>query len=281
MSIRILAAAFAALIPAAASADYDFAIAEFKVQKSASTFVDNFDDGTPPESGQIFNPNAYTVRGTFESESNGLLRVNQTGNDNGFATTAPDGREVYVQMAVLNGQIQSGDTFTVSGLWRYDIPSMTQIYGMRVQDTTPFAMGNDTVSIDVGDDGFGNTVVRMHEFNFETGEVITVGRSLLNRSDIGWIGLALTNSGTGANTLVQASFVLYDLGMNVLDTRWVMSDADPSLRATSAIFDGENFTRAAFFAVEQHTAPIPEAETWALMLAGLGLVGVAARRRRA
>ncbi len=45
-------------------------------------------------------------------------------------------------------------------------------------------------------------------------------------------------------------------------------------------FDANGQTRDQMYTIEMVTAPIPEPETYALMLAGLGLVGFMARRRK-
>lgn len=284
---RFVAAFSAAFATFAAHADYDFAIERFEVSTDVSAanpqgtpvFTDEFADGKPPTN-QMLVPNRYTVRGEFDTEANGQLRLNSTDYDNGFASTSPDGRNVFIQMAVLNNQYRATDSFTVNGLFRYDVPLPTQVYGLRLQDTTPFNMGNDTMGIDVGWGTDGQGLIRLHEFNFETGEVITVGRSLITRDDVAWVGLSLSNALAGAPDIVTASFVLYDANMSVLDTQFVMSDANPAVRATSRIFEGETFTRASFYAVELAAAPVPEASTWGMLLAGLGAVGVAVRRRR-
>lgn len=44
---------------------------------------------------------------------------------------------------------------------------------------------------------------------------------------------------------------------------------------TATLFSDEPFTRASFMV----SAPVPEPETWAMLLAGIGMLGVIARRR--
>lgn len=48
----------------------------------------------------------------------------------------------------------------------------------------------------------------------------------------------------------------------------------------AALFQGESFVRAQFFVAEAVAAPVPEPENYALMLAGLRVMGLIARRRR-
>jgi hypothetical protein len=64
---------------------------------------------------------------------------------------------------------------------------------------------------------------------------------------------------------------------------WLAGDLQQENQATLfGIKNGPGFTNAsASFQAVEGVSPIPEPETYALMLAGLALVGAAARRRRA
>jgi len=55
-----------------------------------------------------------------------------------------------------------------------------------------------------------------------------------------------------------------------------MAKTDVNGNAIKA-FDGEDWTRGEFFALQ--AAPIPEPETYAMLFAGLGLVGWQLRRK--
>lgn len=69
-------------------------------------------------------------------------------------------------------------------------------------------------------------------------------------------------------------------------TQSTFEGATQEAAMTPSIFNGtrKNFTDLDFAAMKDigwEVTPIPEADTWAMLLAGLGLVGLATRRRRA
>lgn len=110
--------------------------------------------------------------------------------------------------------------------------------------------------------------------------------------DAGWnlvfdghLGVAAQHvvGGTGGYDFTDYTVILpgvslaagsYELGLKVSPTQWdqhwsIVGDGHPGTNAT------DGFSH--YFRIE--TAPIPEPETWALMLAGLAAMGFIARRR--
>jgi len=254
----------------------DFYLDEFSVTRNGTQiFQDTFSDGVAPPSAPSFingAPGAYGVFGSFApgSESGGKLRLDtQAGAASCNAPCTPDlFLRARLQTNADPGNPTAGlkSSFSFSATALYDFattPGPAVSYGMRFDDQAP-GNGNDVVELRVVNFG-GQMKVLFDRQDFVANTFTNLETIALPGSGFDQIGLTLSHVGLGE---VRASFELYDNGVSV--------SGPTSFGVTTDIFHGENWTRAAFFA----TQPIPEPSTYAMMLAGLGLLGIAAGRRR-
>jgi hypothetical protein len=254
----------------------DFYLDEFTVTRGGATvFQDTFSDGVAPPNAPDFSfgvPGAYAVFGSFApgSEAGGKLRLDTlAGSPSCNAPCEPD---LFLRARLLTNAdpgnlavgLKSGFTFTASALYDFSAtPGPMFTYGMRFDDQG-LSNGNDVVELRVRSlDGQTKVLFTRQDFSANT---FTILQSiLLPGSGFDQLGLTLSHVGLGE---VKASFELYDDGVSVSGPNY--------FGVTTDIFHGENWTRASFFA----TQPIPEPSTYAMLLAGLGMLGFAARRRR-
>lgn len=267
-----LALTFATTIASAA----DFYLDEFTVIRGGSTiFKDSFNDGIAPPSAPNFAngvPGAYGVFGTFApgSEAGGKLRLDTLAGAQSCNALCES--DLFLRARLLTNAdpgnpaagLKSGFSFSATALYDFSAtPGPLIHYGMRFEDQGP-GNGNDVVELRVGNFG-GQTGVLFRRQDFLANTATNLQFMQLPGSGFDQIGLTLSHLGLGQ---VAASFELYDNGVSV--------SGPNAFGVTTEIFHGENWTRAAFFA----TQPIPEPSTYAMLVAGLGVLGVAARRRR-
>lgn len=125
------------------------------------------------------------------------------------------------------------------------------------------------------------------------GAVSLTGQSQFSNLDLAIAGLPILS--LGSNAQVGSNFVAYDAnGLQVVlnqqffsvfqDTRLIITNAI-GINFTNYLLDGRRLsgsvTVGQSVAEYMGNAPVPEAATWAQMIAGFGLMGAAARRRRA
>jgi hypothetical protein len=244
---------------------------------TSSLFTDNFDDLTPPPSG----PNGvatYAMHGAMGPESApGILTLDS-------ADATPNSWGTPLQQAILKtdfdplsplGLKQGSSSFAVGGIFNLINPGNSiGAYGVRFTDAGA-GNGNDIVSLSVRGREDGSGVVLFSTFDNTTGIGTIIGSQVLDagHDQIG-LGLAYMDpDGVGGDPkAVYAAFFYLDGGVPDLSFTSMAGSAD--------LFNGENFTRAGFFAAAVNPVPVPEPETYAMLLAGLGLVGVAAWRRK-
>jgi VCBS repeat-containing protein len=234
--------------------NYQFKIDEFKIEKNGGViFDDTFSDGNPPPSvpsGSGNIPN-YLVTGTI-SEQNGKAVL--TGANAAFGAGSPAGDPFFGEYATLNTNIDPTNTtlglkdnssFIVSGVFDLTLPPGNRNeYGIRLTDRTSFQAGDDVVEVRVTRGTDGIVKVQLVEHDFAAG-THTVRQSFnLNPGSHDKILLTLTHDVIDGKA-VHASF---QLGTTVGEV--VNFDAATNFNPLVAptIFNGENWTRAQFFA---------------------------------
>lgn len=268
-----------------------FFIDQFEIQRDQASnpgvlqpwFVDNFDDGLEPPSSNGTFPNGAT--GSYLTrpnpmpglEQDGKLRLETAEGEARISQVA--GTPLLVQRARLATNTSDADAdlnlglketqvFTVTGKFDLIEPTINrEDYGVRLTDFGK-ADRNDNVQLRVILTPSGEWQVQFVEADYGLGVFDIIDSVVL--SDITGIGnydqVALTlTKGSNNDKLISAAFELIDLQG---------SDLLVSLNGTADIFDGERWTRAAFFAF----APVPAPATLALL--SLGIVGIGYRRKQ-
>lgn len=302
-SLAVLASASA--MPAAAA--YQFHLDTFAVARGfpdgtpgleafnlpdSVPFVDEFDDGNPPpDLTSAFNDDqdgdgtpdfSYFVdaasNGTVGPEFPETLRLDSS---NGVVAANADGNLRNRQIVLLDAQPGTGlgkdVTFAAGVNYQWSIPGLDQGYGVRVQDRNAVIAGDDMITLRVHGLGNGQAEIQLLRSVYETTNGLTLGNHTLAAQTIAapanaaFIALGLVHATAGSDDL-QAGWYFSDANYNRID------GAEGSFATAATLFHGETSGyRAGFVASE----PVPEPAEYALMLAGLALVGWAARRKRA
>ena len=278
------AAAFAATcFPVHAYVNF---IDNFKVVSNGVTILDDtFGDGLLPPSAQgctlAIAPNCYGIDPTpfIASETNGKLRLD-TSFGSLSETATGDPRQV-VRATLLTARtadpangLKLGNTFSVSGVYDLAVPGPGDSAQIRLTDAhaNPADPGHrsDFLQLQIRRATTPGAVpqIRLLEQNFENDTITTNATTPIDFSlNADQIRLTLTH-GTANSTAVTASWEYLSNGAVV---------GTGSFAEVGNIFDGEQWTRADFIV---SAAPIPEPETYALMLLGLGAVAWRVRAQR-
>jgi hypothetical protein len=270
-SVAFAALAAVASAPAAAitTTVYDF----ITTRNGTSHFLDSFADGLAPPSAPNFanaTPASYFVGGSFlGAESGGQLVVNSL---NGLVGTNALGQASRTQRATLltnpdplntvNG-LKPNHTFTVSSL--VDIAGATGSgsYAVRLSDRNDVGSVSYFASVEFIPSA---NSVRLRVQNFVTDQVLNLA-SVAIPVGADQVRLSLSHPQAGVAT-VYGSAEFFDDGASM---------GIFNVGNGASIFNYNGFVRAEFAAGE--TLPVPEPETYAMMLVGVGLVGWQLRRK--
>jgi hypothetical protein len=264
-------------------------------------FEDEFDaGGPPPDLTGVFNDDknnngigngigdfSYVVNvaqnGTAGPEVNyqGSQDLLSLSSDNAVLYTGAGGTQSYRQYQGLVAESGTGlgrtARFAVAGVFQWIVPEDRQRYGIQVQDRTGNVPGDDIISLSVRGTGAGQAILDLRRSVYDDTNGFTIGTQVLQEendlatpADAAFIALALIHP-TADTDQLYAGWMFLDADFEAASD-WSLFDAPVD------IFHGETTGyRPAFFASQ----PVPEAESWALMLAGLGLLGWRVRRSRA
>jgi hypothetical protein len=269
--------AIAAVCWSIASHAFVVSIDDFSVVRNGTTlFHDGFGDGVPPPSG----PNGaatYGVLGPFpgNAESGGRLLLDSANGVSTFNAIEQARIEQRARLLTnidptnLNLGLKSDDTLSLTGIFSLTTPSglFNPQYSIRFNDFTAGAP-HQLVQLQVrlhSTTGLADIRYILQDFDANT---ITVLGSALFAPPVGADEILLNiNRPDTANDNAFGSFDYLAAGLSVGGGATFVTPAH--------MFQVENFVRAEFNVSDA----IPEPESYAMLLAGLGLLGFVARRR--
>jgi len=237
---------------------------------------DGFNDGnlaTNPDSGVPY----VAIRGN-PTEGGGRLNADASQGTYGTSFTGQPRLLSRVRANTGGGSAAplSGSTnFLVGAAFDLTTPDPRGRYGVRLTDQNTTGVF-DTVDLSVRRNAAGDLQVAYSYFDYANSLVQTINAvGLTPTTD--HIGLFLSNYGTGNS--VSAMFVAY----NQADLASLASASDAytylllhgQTLGSHAIFGTRSWTQAELAAVQA----VPEPQTWLLMAAGIGLIGMRLRRR--
>lgn len=259
----------------------------FTVTKNGATlFQDTFSDGIAPPSAPAEFASYIFTRG-IGVESGGLLQllpgtasVTATAQGTPSQTARATLATNVVPTDLTNGLKSSPMTFSVTAVFTLVAPATGDSYGIRLADRAADGtfqsmvpggtLGDDVVDLQViRSNTSGNPVVRFRSSEFVSGVVDSTSQTVALPTGSGADRIALTLSRSDpATNVITASYALFS-GDTLVGSAFNFAN-------TETIFSNENWTRAEFLASQ---LPIPEPEAYALMLAGIGLIGWNLRRK--
>ena len=249
-------------------------------------FSDTFSDGVPPPVAPGEFSTYLFPTGTFV-ESGGKLTIDSatgpitTNAAGGLARTTRATFSTNIVDSDLSTGLKSNHTFSVTAVFSL-VPSTIggDNYGIRLGDRDAFGnvnggptFGNDFVELRVSHSAAtGERSVTFRRQDFQADTIGTLASFPIAPATFGandQIALVLSKD-DAASDLITASFAFLSGGV---------AGSFTTFGVKSPIFHGENWTRAEFVASQAISAPIPEPQTYALMLAGMGLIGWQLRRK--
>ncbi len=274
---RLITMAALLLLTVGSASAYTFSLDRFSLTKNGVRFFnDEFDNGIAPTDAPNFENGvsaSYSVRTgtTVGPESGGKLTL-----DSSTATPSSSNPNVTkFHFTMLNGiyfdrNVKTVNTFSIEGLFDLGYPTVElnkkELFGIRTTDSG----GNDQLRLSVSNDFSGNNFITFDRFGQDLNGVVS-NEMIALESGHDQILLKLSKL-SAASDLISASFSYVDSG--VVGTEQFFNQR-------GLIFQGEEFTRAAFYAAEVvNPVPIPAA-AWLFGSGLLGLFGYSKSRRSA
>jgi hypothetical protein len=253
------------------------------IRPTVGVYADEFSDGiAPPVGGPLaaIEPGA-TPAGYFMSfgasfapaaESGGLLHFDRSGAAP-ICTTffgCPLQQRVFLDTGfapgLTTGLRQSYD-FYISANWLLTNPAAGEDFRITLSDGFQGAAQNDSTDIRVRHGASGPQVT------FRTANLSNGALDIISTVDLGATTadhIVFYFAHASGSSFVNAAYQLVQGSVPIAAPVWL---------GQVQLFRGEDATRFSFGANFAPTAPVPEPDTLALMMAGLGVVGWIARRR--
>jgi hypothetical protein len=169
---------------------------------------------------------------------------------------------------LVNRGLWKGNHFGVQAIWDLTQPIESDHIRLRLTDGFGAHPANDLLDLSLWriGDGYQLRSRRLNILPGSTDELVETGdiSGLAGTAD----QIMLRFSHAAGDAFVSTSFVFLQGGASLYEAPV----------GTLTLFNGEDWTRASFGSYALN-APIPEPQTYALMLLGLAAVGAAVRRR--
>lgn len=218
------------------------------------------------------NANATVQAGGPRSGGSGLAFFNIEGSGNGNFASYGVARFDLSAMKAGNDTLWGADGWKVVSIFldltqsnaSFTTDGAVDVY-FTDDDTTSIAAGSSPLKYPFAGDFADASKIMGYDF-FEIGSGTVESHELFSAAGVNSAGaLALAADIESSDNLVTLALI----------------DADAAVAATYAGYTHSTFTGPTLSViVSPNITPVPEADTWAMLIAGLGLVGFAARRRR-
>jgi hypothetical protein len=248
-----------------------------------SVTVNNVGDGNLSGAGVVSNLRgemvASGVAGATGFSGGGAISLTDGGSlTRGliYSATARGQQTGQLQLNYLNGS-EDGRNLASSTAYDFDVVAVGPVFGA---DKTGLDFGN----VEAGATGHGSIAIINSSTDYGYGDSLT-GLTLLGANFTGAHASLFSLDSFMAGT-VLSTMEWMNLDFSFSPTMGLAAGtyfADLTLRTDEGSYfggAGKSYTFHLSGTVPAHTAPIPEPETYAMLLAGLGLVGFVARRRR-
>lgn len=253
------------------SANPTSAILTDKFDNNNPFLAPNFSNGSPATYSLVGLENAADLSKAI-SESDGRLHLapdyaSLSTNATGAGLSHALGLRLQTNTTSAGSGLNQAETFAVKALFPLVSPLAGNQYGIRLTDS--FSNLSDVIDLRVANVGAGDYLF-MRKQNFVAGTISDVSSTpLLAPSDAAYISLSLAHETAGSNQ-IKGYWGFNNASGDLIGSL-------NSFALSSTIFNGEDHTR---FEIRGITAAVPEPTSYAMLLAGLGILTWRQRRSR-
>jgi len=178
----------------------------------------------------------------------------------------------YLNRARVNTQLFDNTGFFVAAGFALTTPDPRGRYGIRLNDAGSSASG-DSVEVAFRHTGGGDLKLSFRYADSALQQWVNIDEvPYVEPTGADLLALLLFKANAASDAITAAyAFLDWDSALQQVSIIGSLTD----FTGSHNIFNGENYTVAEMFGVQV----VPETEVWAMMVAGMGLIGYWARRR--